>query len=204
MNKMEHESGETYHEDSTSELAPHKSRGTIPATHVNIRASIFFLIAKLIVLDIMAIFIAFAFFWVVTTTILSEETKLFVISSYVGYFLLLGAAKISLSLYVVLQWLNEYYEITPDRIVYRRGIIWRKVDVYDYAHIRSIGLHQSFLGRIFNFGSLAIYDRGVYKYYYLNYIHNPLKYFELLRKLVPNADVEKAVFREHMRDTDIS
>lgn len=195
-------SEDTFREDKTSELNKLEAKTAIPVTHVNVRTSIVFLISKLIILDIIATAVALAYFGAVSYSLLSEEARLMIFSYNLGYFLTLGIAKVFLSLYVVLQWINEYYEIRPDKIIYRRGIIFRRVDVYDYAHIRSIGVHQGMLGRIFNFGSLSIYDRGVYKYYYLSYIHNPLKYFDLLKKLVPNADIEKEIVRDSIRDKE--
>lgn len=192
----------TYKEDSTSELIKKEDKDTFEVTHVNIRTSIVFMVLKLAVLDVIATAAALAFFWAISSGTLPYQINSFLISNSAFYFLRLAAVKLIFTFYVVIQWLNEYYEITPKQVIYRRGIIWRKVDVYDYAHVRSLGIHQSFLGRILNYGSLSLYDRGVYKYYYLNYIHNPDRYFKLLKTLCPNADIEKEVFREHIRDEE--
>lgn len=192
----------TYQEDSTSEPIKKESKSAFEVTHVNIRTSIVFVILKLLVLDILASATALVFFGVISSGYLSNQISFFLISNSAFYFLILAAVKIVFTLYVVIQWLNEYYEITPQRIVYRRGIFWRKVDVYDYAHVRSLGIQQGVLGRIFNFGSLSIYDRGVYKYYYLSYIHNPQRYFKLLQNLCPDADMEKDVVREQVHDEE--
>lgn len=185
----------------------HEKEKKIAVTHVNVRTSIVFLIAKLIVLDIIATLFALFFFSPFLFPI-SLEIKTQILSYNIWYFLFLVLVKIVLTLFIVAQWLNEYYEITPTKIIYRRGIMRRKEDVYDLSRgdkaskITSIGVQQDMLGRIFNYGTLSIYDRGVYKYYYLNYIHNPLRYFEILRYLLPDADVEKDVPREHLRDKE--
>lgn len=189
-------------DDPTSEPIRKESKNSFEVTHVNVRTSVVFLILKLVVLDILATATALVFFGIISSGTLSDQTNLFLISNSAFYFLTLAGFKIILTLYVVFQWLNEYYEITPTQVVYKRGIIWRKVDVYDYAHIRSLGINQGLLGRIFNFGSLSVYDRGVYKYYYLNYIHNPDRYFKLLKTLCPDADIEKDVVRDHMHDEE--
>ena len=192
----------SYKEDSTSEQIKKDPKDTFEITHVNIRTSIVFVVLKLAVLDILATATALLFFWAISSGGLNDQTSSFLISNSAFYFLTLAAFKLSFTMYVIIQWLNEYYEITPASVIYRRGIIWRKVDVYDYAHVRSLGIHQSFLGKILNYGSLSIYDRGVYKYYYLSYIHNPHRYFKLLQSLCPNADIEKEVFREHIHDEE--
>ncbi len=189
-------------EDPISLPIKKDSKDTFEVTHVNVRTSIVFLILKVILLDILATATALVFFGVLSVPSLSEDLKVSLISNSATYFLVLAGLKIMITLYVVFQWLNEYYEITPKQVVYRRGIVWRKVDVYDFGHIRSVGIQQSLLGKIFNFGSLSIFDRGVYKYYYLNYIHNPHRYFKLLKDLCTDADIEKDVVREHMRDEE--
>lgn len=180
------------------------SEKKIIVTHVNVRQSIVFLITKLIVLDIIATSLALVFFSPLLVP-LSMQIKTQIISYNVWYFGLLLFGKILLTLFVVLEWLNEYYEITPVKIFHRRGIVWRREDAYDLSsdksdRITSIGVQQGLLGRIFNYGTLFFYDRGVYKYYYLYYIHNPLRYLEILHHLLPNADIEKDIVREHIRD----
>ena len=179
----------------------------IIVTHVNVRTSIFFLITKLIFLDIIVTFVVLFFFSPFLFP-LPIEVKTLIVSYNLAYFLILVFGKIFLTLFIVLSWLNEYYEITPTKIVYRRGILWRKEDVYDLnprdpaVRISSIGIKQGLLGRIFNYGTLFFYDRGTYKYEYLHYIHNPLRYFEILHNLLPNAAIEKEIIREHVRDKE--
>lgn len=188
----------------------HEDEKKIIVTHVNVRQSIVFLITKLMVLDILATFVVLIFFSPLIVP-LSTEIKTQIISYNILYFGLLLFGKIMLTLFIVLAWLNEYYEITPTKIFYRRGIIWRKEDTYDLSRdksskttsITSIGIQQGVLGRIFNYGTLFFYDRGVFKYYYLYYIHNPLRYLEVLHRLLPDAAIEKDVIREHIRDADV-
>lgn len=184
----------------------HEKEKKIVVTHVNVRQSIVFLITKLIVLDILATFVALVFFSSLVIP-LSTEIKTQIISYNAWYFSLLGLGKIAFTLFIVLEWLNEYYEITPTKIFYRRGIIWRKEDTFDVSgdkssRITSIGIQQGILGRIFNYGTLFFYDRGVYKYYYLHYIHNPLRYLEILHHILPDAGIEKELIREHIRDKE--
>lgn len=171
----------------------------LDVTHLNVRESIVFLIVRLLTLDIVATSVALIFFSPFLFP-LPMEIKLQIAGYNIWYFLLLFLVKVILTLFVVLQWLNHYYEITSSKIFYRRGIIWRKEDVYDLAQIRSIGIQQGLLGRILNYGTLFFYDRGVYKYYYLSFIHNPLRYLDVLHRMLPDADVEKDVIRQHIRD----
>lgn len=186
----------------------HGNQEKIVVTHVNVRQSIVFLITKLIALEIMVTLITLIFFSPFLFP-LSIEIKSQIISYNFLYFGLLFFGKIVLTLFIVLQWLNEYYEITPTKIFHRRGIIWRKEDSYDISRdkntrITAIGIQQGLMGRIFNYGTLFFYDRGVYKYYFLYYIHNPLRYLEILHNLLPDVDVEKDIIREHIRDKKVT
>ena len=155
----------------------HDRNKKILVTHINVRQSIVFLITKLIVLDILATIIALVFFSPLAIP-LPTEVKTQIISYNIWYFGLLLFGKIFLTLFIVLEWLNEYYEITPTKIFHRRGLIWRREDAYAIisgdksTRITAIGVQQGMLGRIFNFGTLFFYDRGVYKYYYMHYIHH--------------------------------
>ncbi len=191
-----------FQEDSTSIPLAIESRDTFEVTHVNIRISIVFLVLKLVALDILATVTALAFFWIISSGSLTDRANLFFISNSFYYFLFLAAVKLIFTFYIVIQWLNEYYEITPTQVIYKKGILWRKVDIHDFSLIRSVGINQSFIGRILNYGTLNLYDRGIYKYFFLNYIHNPHKYFKLLKKLCLNADIEKETLREHLHDEE--
>lgn len=192
----------TFQEDPISTPIKRDSKDTFEVTHVNIRVSIVFLVLKLVALDILAILTALVFFWVISSGNLTDQVNSFLISNSAFYFLILAGVKLAFTLYIVIQWLNEYYEITPAQVIYRKGAIWRKVDIHDFSLVRSIGIQQSFLGRVLNYGTINIYDRGVYKYFFLNYIHNPHRYFKLLQSLCPNSDIEKQSLREHMHDEE--
>lgn len=174
----------------------------IHVSHINIRESIVFLIARLMTLDIIATFMVLLFFSPFLFP-LPTEIKMQIVNYNIWYFLVLICLKIILTFFVVLQWINHYYEITSSKVFHRHGIIWRKEDTYDMSLVTSIGIKQSLFGRIFNYGTLFFYDKGVYKYYYLNFIHNPLRYLDILHGLMPKADIEKDMIREHVRDAAI-
>ncbi len=51
--------------------------------------------------------------------------------------------------------------VTNTRLIYKRGLVARSVGEMNIDRIESIGVHQSFWGRIFNFGQLMIRGMGV-------------------------------------------
>ena len=174
----------------------------ISVTHINIRQSIFFLLLKLLVLDMFAVFIILLFFSSLSAPFISDWVKLQIISHNLLFFLLLGFLKIFITLFVVLQWLNAYYEIWPNSIAHKRGIIWKKEEKFPFGHIRSIKVEQGAFGRLFTYGTLSLYDYSLRRYATLYSIHNPMKYFHILDGLVPKAEKEKEILLDHIGEKD--
>ena len=175
---------------------PEENVKKISVTHLNIRQSIFFLLLKLVLLDVFAAFLSVIFFTFLSNSYIPLAVKTFVLSSGAFYFLLLIILKIALTLYVVLAWLNEYYEIRLDSIVHRSGIIWKKEYKYPLRQIRLIKTDQGLFGKFFNYGTINPYDWDLSKYAPMYLIHNPLKYQKVLENLIPRAGQEKETIRE--------
>lgn len=112
-------------------------------------------------------------------------------------YIFLGIAifKIYLSSYVVLEWLNEYYEITPDYIYHKQGIIFRKVEQYNINNIRAMDIQDTFLSQLFNFATITLYDIRMNKYLDLYLVHNPERYAKVLQELRPHIELKK----DHVR-----
>ena len=107
--------------------------------------------------------------------------------------------KIALTIYIVLAWLNEYYEVTNSLVRHKKGIFFVKKEQLSLADIQSITLHQGVLGKILNFGTICLYDWKWGKHEYLYAIHNPTKYVEIFEDLLPEIDEERDIFiREHI------
>ena len=95
---------------------------------------------------------------------------------------------IFLIVYGVLQWLNEYYEINPQCVIHRKGLIFKKEEKCALENIVYISLKQDMLGRLLNYGTITLYDFQRTPNMDLYLIHNPLKHLDVLEKLIPKAD----------------
>lgn len=167
----------------------------ITLTHLNVRQSIAMLLAKLIVTDLILAFIVVGFYFLLVQAEqfsfdAAKSTTWFLVS-----FGLAGIVKIGLSIYIVLEWLNEYYEITPDAIIHKRGIISRKAERYNLDKVRAIDIHDSFLGELCNYATVTLYDIRLNKYLDMYLIHNPGRYARILLTLRPRLEMKS----EHMR-----
>jgi len=162
----------------------------ITLTHVNIRQSVVILLTKLVVTDIILAFSVVGFYFLLVkgetyVQSLSTNTVLFL-----TVFGIIGLIKIALSIYVVLQWLNEYYEITPEAIIHKRGIIFRKSERYDLGKIRAISVQDTFFGELCNYATMSLYDIRLNKYLDMYLIHNPDRYARILRTLRPALEMK--------------
>ena len=162
----------------------------IVITHINIRQSITVMLARLIFLDLITTSLvigiyAFLVYFEQWADISSYRTFLFLFT-----FGIFGVIKIFLNILVVLKWLNEYYEITPEYIYQKSGIFFRKTHQYRIEQIRRIEVKRSLLGQLFNFATIVLFDTRLNKSMELYLIHNPNRYAAVLKQLKPTIETE--------------
>lgn len=164
-----------------------ENRPKFEVSHINIRQSISILIIRIIVLEIITVSLLilscglFAclvtpFFYQVTTIIFS----LF---------------KITIVIYMILQWLTEYHEITHDMIIHRRGIIFIKQIKFPFEYVREVDYEQSYLGKILNYGSINLFNWQTKQFHTMYMIHNPKRYLAIIKKLIPKTEEHRQVVR---------
>jgi len=120
----------------------------------------------------------------------------------IGLIFVLIFGKTIFLLYIIMQWLNEYYEITTTEVVHKKGFLTRKEQRHKLEHIGKVNIEQGIFGRIFNFGTLRLFNWTTEKEVFLYLIHNPMKYQHILQELLPEADQSRSVFREHILEPD--
>lgn len=163
----------------------------ITLTYINIRQSIAILLAKLILINLIsAVIVIFFYFSLIQgdalIPLISENSMLFL-----TVFISVGIFEMFLDIYVILKWLYEYYEITPEHIVHKKGIIFRKTEQYRLDYVRAMDVEDTFLGEIFNFATITLYDIRLNKYMDMYLIHNPDRYAKILKTLRPHIEIKK-------------
>jgi hypothetical protein len=163
------------------------------ATHINIRQGISFLILKLVITEIVFIFLLYSVAF--PHSFLDNFFLLFQQPNQIRLilFLLLALCKFYFEFISVYQWLNEYYEISCTQIVHRKGFIFRKEQCYDYKQVRLVDLKQNFIARLLNYGTIHMFDPYAHKNIYLYLIHNPLRYYKIIKSLIPRVDDEREI-----------
>ncbi len=174
----------------------------IVVTHITIRQSIFFLVLKLFVLEFFAAACLVTYYIFVISSGLIQRIPTEIAVFNLPIFLLAVLIKSIVMIYVIVLWLEEYYEITTNEVYHRKGFIIKREERFTLEHIGSLKMEQGIFGRIFNYGTLKLYDWANEQDIYLYLIHNPLKYYKILKELLPNADVEEKMLRRHVVDIE--
>lgn len=161
---------------------------------MTIRESIFFLVLRLIVIEVitLGVFILLQFFFVETT--LGQASPQFNLPIFICIFTL----KMFIVFWVLLEWVNNYYEITPKEVIHKRGFLFKTESRDTLEHLGTLVLQQGLLGRIFNYGNIRLNNWMHNRTVTLYLIHNPRKYHHVLQSLLTKVDEEKEVFREHI------
>ncbi len=179
-----------------------ENQKTISVTHINVRQSISFLIIKLTLLEIInALVILFLYFPLSQTNTIFNVIQIPQVF-HLGLFIVITIFKMFISFFVIFLWLNDYYEIAPNKIIHRSGFIFKKEEQYAFVHISSIGLKQSLLGKILNYGTLELYDRFDKKHKYLYLIHNPIRHFHIIQSLLPYRDESQQKVRDTLIENE--
>lgn len=76
-------------------------------------------------------------------------------------------------LYLLTNWLVNYYIIRKSEIVFVSGLLRSSRKDYNIANLQSIYYHQSLLGRIFNFGDIVIFSPALQRDLVMHEVPNP-------------------------------
>lgn len=174
----------------------------IIVSHVTIRESITFLVLRLLVLEIIAAILIAVFHNLILSPQVNTaiETNLIVFNT--PLFAIFALIKTIIMIFIIVEWLNEYYEITPMEVIHKKGLIFRKEERYKLDHLGSLRIEQNAIGRILNYGTLKLYNWTMGREVSLYLIHNPRKYHRILETILPQVDEEKKVFKEHLLEKE--
>lgn len=163
----------------------------ITLTHLNIRQSVSILVIKLIFSELLvALIFLGSYLFIIEgdryVAYIGENVQF--IMALIGLVVLIKALYTS---YLVLQWLNEYYEMTPEFIAHKYGIIFKKADHYRFVHIRRMIVNDSLLGELMNFGTITFYDTRLNKYLDMYMIHNARRYAKIIKEIKPDIEIKE-------------
>ena len=160
-------------------------------TSITVRQSSFFVIIKLIMLDLLLV----VFYAVFDMSILfiadtNPDLGLILQADWMGFSTLFiaTAAEMVIIIFIVLNWVNEQFEIRNDEIIHRRGILRIREDVHSFRNFSSVTINQSLWGRIINYGTIKLYNPALNHTLFLSRIHNPHKIKNILTEKLPKIN----------------
>lgn len=174
----------------------------ITVTHITIRQSISLLLLKLVLIEAIAAGALIAFHAILFTTNVESQLPEGVSLFNIPVFLTLVAIKTFVTFFVIFQWLEECYEITPKEIIHKRGFFFKHEDRHSLNHLVSLKVYQGIFGKLFNYGTLTMFNWAKNKEVSLYLIHNPKKYLHILEHLLPEPDEERNTIRERLIEED--
>jgi membrane protein YdbS with pleckstrin-like domain len=92
--------------------------------------------------------------------------------------------------YIFFAWYKEYYDIKADKILYGKGIVFRKRTSIPLSSIKKVEYNQGPLGKLTKYGTIHLWD-GTPKGSKLEHIPDPATYVELIIRLKNNMPGER-------------
>lgn len=167
-----------------------------------VHKSISLLLVKILLLHLLVIgalfFMYLPFFYMNSVPVSITEF----VSIMFFTFLLLIFAHMFLTLFLIVQWTHESYEIRPTEIIHRQGLLFKKVEHFTFMHLMSVEMKQGLWGQILNFGTIHMYDRYINADVYMFQIHNPKRYQLILSQLIPFVDEKEECLQNPLYDEE--
>ena len=144
-----------------------------------IRKSILFLIGELFLCEFffLGVYIVFE----LSTLFINNantSTLSLLQADWIGILILSGLTMIQMLCVtiIVLQWVNNSYEIRNEDIIHRQGLFRTQENTYAFQNFTAAEVSQSIFGKIFNYGSIKIYNPAIQHQLIMKDITSPLKY----------------------------
>lgn len=148
---------------------------------VVIRKSAFFLLVNIIMLESL---------FAVIFLLMRSPVHLFDISFiefddiyfiYTFIFILLTGIKLFLLFSIILSWMNNYYEILQGQLIHKKGIFKIKSTTFSLGNIELQEVEQGFLGRIFKYGTIEIFNPLLKQTFWLENVPFPHKQLKAIQ-----------------------
>ena len=82
---------------------------------------------------------------------------------------------------IFLQWAYTTFEIKAHELIFRKGVIRRKRTIHSLKNIQLVEVEQGFLGLLFQYGNIRLYNPLLKEEIYMRSVTDPEKYAHALR-----------------------
>lgn len=124
---------------------------------------------------------------------------------YLIFLMILLVVDVGIVFSIILKWYYEYIEITKSAIIKHKGILSKKEETFACNFIETITLNQNFLGMIFSYGTLELFDPALKEPIYIFNIASPKKYSDVIKKIFSKKKEPSAIFiSQGIKSNDLS
>ncbi len=169
-----------------------KDEQSLSLDKITFRESIALIIIRIIVTE--AIFGFSLFLLSILNSLVSPNINFDIFGLYALFFIFGFFVNLIFILYISIKWASEYTEVSKDGVIRHSGILHKKEQKYACNFVEAITVEQSFLGQIFNYGTIELYDPALKERVYLINISNPREYSERIEKIVEKPDTQPIPF----------
>lgn len=143
-----------------------------------IRQTVVIPIFKLILIELIITLISFLT-RLLSFNYLSELLNNFIIILEI---LLIQIFNLYLVINVIFNWIGVEYILRTDEIIIKKGILKLKETTYEIANLQSMSINQSLFGRLFNFGTIRLFNPVLKEEVFIENIPNPSFYGKFIQK----------------------
>lgn len=160
----------------------------LPPQPIILRQSIYYLILKLITVEIL--FDSIYLLVRVPPVYLHFPLQLdrILLPIYFFSFVALTSIKLILIVTLALRWISMNYKIGSGEIRFKSGIFSRKEKVFLCTHAQEVSCSQGFFERICNFGTIEVHNPTIKERILLHNVQNPTKYAEIIKNNISKAN----------------
>lgn len=155
---------------------------------ITVRQSVVFLALRLVLLQILLSSLYLLVRFPFSLFNVSLSFKMIYFSLDMWFFIVIMSTEVYLTLEIVIRWLTEFYEVRNGEIVYRSGVLSHREKIYALKNIESITFFQDFWGRIFNYGTITLFNPFLNQRIHLDAIGNPSKYVKIIEGALPDTN----------------
>ena len=173
-----------------SKMASNKQEDNLEYSYP-IRRSTFILAANIAFSQLLVVSVSFLFTFLLTGTEKMMKLELSSSAFYISFIFILQIINVILLSSIFLKWIRTTWIIRPNEVIEQKGVWSMREDFYSTSVIEEVMVEQSFLGKVFNYGTLRVCNPLLPQNFLLEDIPNPHAYAHVIRN---SEKKEKLVF----------
>lgn len=139
-------------------------------------------VSKLVLLQVIIVGFSILMALLLINIFYGNSTATFLVTANVIVNSVLQLVNAVMVVYLVLQWKNNSYIISPEEIILKQQSPRMNTRIYKTANIEEIEIRKSFLGKLFNYGTISFLDSALQERIELVNIPRPEYYAQIIEK----------------------